>query len=330
VPTSYPGNTRLIYGAIQSAKGTPASAPTIVFRLRDQAAMDPGRVIIQLPETDGSSQQSPNSVVGSSPAGGFGTWMRSSEFDWLAQCCLGADADSGSADPWTHTATPTQAMPYVTFWDVIPGVQCTRYDDCRVGTLGAAGTALQGIDVTVANIVALSSTLGVTEPTAPSAPASDEAMSYAMVQATIGGSRPFTVDGWTININRNVTVLHGDNGLGAYDSVPGIFAVDGTLRKIYVSDADYRKFHGGSSSATTLTSTIFAEALDLLIQASASRSVRFTSAAMEYTAATVPVNVDGTPIIQEQTFQTQRQAAIASNLTVVTKNAKATPATVAA
>lgn len=324
------GNTRLIYGAIQSVKGTAATTPTIVFRLRDQASLDPGRTIIQLPETDSSTQQPSNSVVGSEPNGGFSTWMRSSEFDWLAQCCLGANADSGSADPWTHTATPTQAMPYVTFWDVIPGVQCTKYVDCRVGTLSAAGQSLQGIEVTVANIVALSASLGATEPTTPTAPASDAAMSYPMVTATIGGSHPGTVDAWTLNINRNVTVLHGDNGLANFDSVAGLFAVDGTLRKIYVSDADYRKFHGGSTSATTLTTTIFAETLALLIQSASGRSVEFDSTAMEYTAATVPVNVDGAPVIEELSFRTQRQAAIANNLTVITKNAKATPVTVAA
>lgn len=330
MPTSYAGNTRLLYGAIQSGKGVAASTPTIVFRIRDQAAMDPGRTIIQLPETDGSSQQPLNVVVGSAPTGGFGTWMRASEFDWLAQCALGADADSGSADPWTHTATPTQSMPYVTFWDVIPGVQCTKYIDCRVGTLGAAGSALQGIEVSVSNIVALSAALGATEPTTPTAPASDRPFSYPMVTTTIGGSAPGTVDAWTLNINRNVTLLHGDLGLASYDSVPGIFAVDGSFRKIYVSDADYRKYHGGSSGATTLTTTIFTEALDLLIQAAVGRSVRFTSLAMEYTATTVPVNVDGTPIIEEQTFTLQRQAAIADSLTIVTKNAKATPVTVAA
>jgi hypothetical protein len=324
------GNTRLVYAAIQSGKGSAASTPTIVFRLRDQASLDPGRTIIQLPETDSSTQQSPDSVVGAEPGGGFATWLRSSEFDWLAQAVLGANADTGGSDPFTHTATPTQAMPYVTFWDVIPGVQCTKYIDGRIGTLSLAGQSLQGIEATIGNIVALSAALGATEPTAPTAPATDAAMSYPMVTVTIGGSHPGTVDSFTLNINRNVTILHGDNGLASFDSVPGIFAVDGSFRKIYVSDADYRKYHGGASGATTLTTTIFAEALDLLIQAAVGRSVEITSAAMEYTATTIPVNVDGSPIIEEQSFRTQRQAAIASNLTIVTKNAKATPVTVAA
>jgi hypothetical protein len=330
VPTSYAGNTRLIYGAIQSAKGTPATTPTVVFRLTGDSAMDPGREIIQLPETDSSAQQPNSVVVGSSPVGGWGGWLRPAEFDWLAQATMGANADTGASDPWTHTATPTQAMPYVTLWDVIPGVQTTRYDDCRIGSLSASGEALQGIAYTVGDVHGLSATLGVTEPTAPTAPAAGAAMSYPNVTCTVGGATPGTFDSWSITVNRNITVLRGDLGLASYDSVPGVFAVEGTLRKVYASDADYRKFHGGSTGATTLTTTIFAEALSIAVVQSSSRSVTFTSSAVEYTETTVPVNVDGTPILQTMSFRTQRQATIANNLTIVTKNAKATPATLTA
>ena len=320
-----PGNTRVIYGAIQSAKATPAATPTHKFMLNGDSAGTPGREIIQLPETDSSSQRADNTVVGSSPVLSWTNWVRGSEFAFLAKGIQGANADAG-AGPYTHEATPTLSMPYYTFWDVIPGVQCTRYEDCRFNTLGVSGEALAGIAYT-ASVVALSATLGVTEPVAPAAAATDTKYSYPMVAVTIGGVRPFTFDAFSLTINRNITVLRGDNGLNAYDSIAGVYVVEGTGRKIYVSDADYRKFHGGAAAATTLTTTIFTEALDILLTAAAGNTIDFAAPAIEYTETTVPVNVDGAPILETVAFSTKRQATLAANLVIVTTNSLATPAT---
>jgi hypothetical protein len=320
-----PGNTRVIYGAIQSAKGTPAATPTHKFSVNGDSAGNPGRELIQLPETDASAQRADNTVVGSSPVLAWTNWVRGSEFAFLAKGIQGANADSGGPT-FLHAATPTLAMPYYTFWDVVPGVQCTRFDDCRFNTLGISGQALAGIAYNV-SIVGLSATLGVTEPVAPAAQATDIKYSYPMVAVTIGGTTPGTFSAFSITINRNVTVLRSDLGLAAYDSVPGIYAVEGTFEKIYLTDADYRKMHGGSAGATTLTTTIFTESLSLLMLAAANNQITFVSSGIEYTETTVPVNVDGSPIIQALSFNTKRQATWANNLTVNTTNTLATPAT---
>ncbi len=319
------GNTRLIYAAIQTGKGSPTAAPTHVFRLSGDGSLDPNRQIIQLPETDSNSQRPSSRVVGAEPSGGWQGWLRPSEFALLARAIMGANADSGGG-PYTHTATPVAATPYLTLWDVIPGVQCTRFDDARLSQLGVSGQSLAGIQYTC-QAIALSATLGVTEPVVPAAPASDADMTYPMVTVTIGGAHPGTVDQFSLTINRNVSILRGDNGLAAYDSVVGQFDVSGSFNKIYVSDADYRKFHGGSPAATTLTTTIFSEALDLLIAIDATHAVQFTSSGIEYTETRVPVNVDGSPVIETQSFNTQRQATWANNLTIVTKNDGATSTT---
>jgi hypothetical protein len=115
-------------------------------------------------------------------------------------------------------------------------------------------------------------------------------------------------------------------GFAAFDSIPGIYTVEGTGRKIYVSDADYRKYHGGASAATVLTTTIFTEALDILLTAAVGNTIDFASPAIEYTETTVPVNVDGAPILETLSFSTKRQATLAANTVIVTTNALATPA----
>lgn len=315
------GNTRLIYAAIQTAKGAVAATPTHVFRVNGDAAINPDRILIQLPETDASAQRPDNNVVGADPKGGWSGWMRASEFAFLGRAVQGTNVDSG-AGPFTHTASPSKALPYLTLWDVIPGLQTTRFDDSRISRLSASGEALQGVAYSI-EAIALTATLGVTEPVAPAAPATDLKYSYPLVTVTIGGSAPGTHDAWSIDINRNVSILRGDLGLAAFDSVAGQYDASGTFRRIYVSDGDYRKFHGGAASSTVLTTTIFTEALNIKIAESATLQVVFDSNGIEYTAITVPVNVDGAPILETLSFSTKRQAVWADNMEIITKNALA-------
>jgi tail tube protein len=306
------GNSRLIYAGKQSAKGTPNTTPTEVFPLSGDGALNPDREIIQLPETDNSSQESDRTVVGSSPKGTWTGWLRAKQFKLLAEGVMGATAGTPTA-----TATPTKTLPYYTLFDVIPGKQCTQYNDVRISSVSCAGEALQGVSYSV-EAVALSAVLGAAEPS--TALPVDAKYSYPLVAVTIGGVRPFTHDAFSITVNRNVSLLRGDSGLASFDSWPGLFSVSGTFRKIYETDADYRKQHGGAAAATVLTTTIFSETLSLLVSADATHSVEFVSAGIEYTDITVPVNVDGSPILQTLAFNTKRQATWASNLTIITKH----------
>jgi hypothetical protein len=306
------GNTRLIYVGKQTAKGTPQTTPTEVFELSGDGALNPNREIITLPETDANSQRSDSVVVGSSPGGAWTGWLRATQFDLISEGIMGLIAGTT-----TKTATPAQALPYYTMFDVIPGVMCTQYNDVRFSSVTVSGEALQSVQYSC-EAVALSAILGATNPATPALP-TDLKYSYPLVVVTIGGAHPGTHDSFSITINRNVSVLRGDMGLASYDSWPGQFDVSGTFRKIYETDADYRKIHGGAAAATTLTTTIFTESLSLLIAESGARSVEFVSSAIEYRSIEVPVSVDGSPILQTLTFDTTRQATWSNNMTVITK-----------
>ncbi len=306
------GNSRLIYAAKQSAKGTPNTTPTEVFPLSGDGALNPNREIIQLPETDASSQRADSRPVGASPGGTWTGWLRAKQFKMLAEGVMGATAGTPTA-----TATPTKTLPYYTMFDVIPGVMCTQYNDVRIASVAVSGEALQGVSYTV-EAVALAAVLGATEPVL--ALPTDLTYAYPFVKVTIGAVWPGTHDAFSLTINRNVTLLHGDLGLLSFDSHPGLFSVEGTFRKIYSTDADYRKIQGGAAAATVLTTTMFSEALSLLIAEDATHSVEFISSGIEYTSIEVPVNVDGSPILQTLTFNTKRQAVWSNNLQIVTKH----------
>jgi len=305
------GNTRILCVGKQVAKGTPQTTPTVFFPLSGDAALNPNREIIQLPETDASSQRADSVVVGASPGGGWTGWLRGSQTKLLAEGIMG----SVSGTP-TQTAIPVSALPYYTIFDVIPSQQCTRYDDVRFASLTVASEALQGTTYT-AEAVALSALLNATPPsiTLPT----DTKYGHSYLTTTIGGSAPGTHDAVSITINRNVTLLRGDMGLAIFDSWPGIFEVTGTFRKIYTNDDDYNKIHGGAAAATVLTRTVFSETLSILYAEDATHSVEFVSSGVEYTEITVPVNVDGSPILQTLTFNTKRQATWANNLSIISK-----------
>jgi hypothetical protein len=306
------GNSRLIYAAKQTAKGTPNTTPTEVFPLSGDAALNPNRAIIQLPETDASSQRSDSVVVGASPGGGWQGWLRAKQWKMIAEGIMGATAGTPTA-----VATPTKTLPYYTMFDVIPGEQCTQYNDVRFASVTVSSEALQGAQYSV-EAVALSAVLGAAEPSL--ALPTDTKYSHSYVKVTIGAAWPGTHDAIAITINRNVTLLRGDMGLAIYDSHPGLFEVTGTARKIYESDADYRKIHGGAAAATVLTRTVFTESLQILYEEDVTHSVSFDSTGIEYTEIAVPVNVDGAPILQTLTWNTRRQAVWANNMTITTKH----------
>ena len=306
------GNSRLLYVAKQSAKGTPNTTPTEVFPVSGDAAMNPNRAIITLPETDASTQRADSVVVGSSPGGGWTGWLRAKQFKLLAEGIMGTTAGTPTA-----TATPAKVLPYYTIFDVIPGKQTTQYNDCRFSSLTVSSEALQGTQYSV-EVVALAAVLGAAEPSL--ALPTDTKYSHSYLTTTIGGVAPGTHDAISITINRNVAYLRGDLGLAIYDSHAGMFDVTGTARKIYETDADYRKIHGGASGATVLTRTIFTETLSILYSEDGTHSVEFVSTGIEYTDIQVPVNVDGSPILQTLTWDTRKQATWANNLTINTKS----------
>lgn len=299
------GNTRVICVGEQTAKGTPVAAPTVFFPLSADAAMSPGREIITLPETDASSQRADNEVVGASPGGGWSFWWRDSAALLIAEAIQGAMA--------AGVATPQQAQPYYTIWDVIPGEQCTKYDDCRFGQLTVAGQSLQGITATVESVLALKATLGATPPTITLP--TDRKFAYPHVQVRPGGVHLGTHDSFSITINRNLTYLRGDRGLDIYDTWPGIYEVTGQMVRTMEDDTEYRKVHGGSAAATALTTDIFTESLEIELD-DGTNSTLFESAGIEYTSVTQPVAVEGAPILETLEFNTKRQAAIADNLTI--------------
>lgn len=308
MPTLLPGNTRTLYVGEQSAKGTAQATPTLKLRVTD-CSLDPNRTLITLPETDATSQEPGQVVVGAQPGGQFTKWLRPSEDELLIEALLGTDAGAG-------VYTPSVTTPWLTIYEVIPGVLCTRYTDCRVVAATYSGGAGQGISAQY-TIAALSALAGQSEPGSPANYASDRALVYPDVTVTRGGTHAGDVDAFTLTVDRGGAYFFGDNGLSPVDRPNGLFAVNGSLTLAFQNDQEYRAFNTGSTAGTSLTTSIYEQALQILVDnASASLSVLFDMDSIQYTSFPVGLNTDGSPITVAAAFRTEPQATMAGNLTV--------------
>jgi Phage tail tube protein len=318
--TLIPGNTRVIYTAVQSAKGTAATTPTRKLRLTGDA-LDPGRSLITLPETDSTSQQPNPAVVGAEPGNTFDTWLRPNDCDMLLYALQGASADSGSGN-YTHSLTPVVATPYLTIWDVVPGYSTTKYVDARIVNASIGGSAGQGITAQW-TARALTALTNQTEPAVPASFSTDVAMTYPDVTVTRGGSHAGDVDAFTIDINRGGAYFHGDNGLTAADYVNGLYGCTGSMTLAFQNAQEYSSFNTGATNGTALTTTLYSQALIIAIAIDTNTSVTFTSSGVTYTAFPIGLDTGGGPVTVAAGFQTTAQATWANNMTVSVKNQNA-------
>src|SRR4051812_40668047 len=132
----------------------------------EDCSLYPNPQYIQLAETDAASLQPDGVVVGAQPGGTFKKYLRPSEDDFLLYALLGKNVDSGTT-PKVHTAnmdaTAPFTTPYLTIWDIWPGVGCVRYDGVRLSELALSSQEGGAVEAQY-TVEALVATMGVTAP----------------------------------------------------------------------------------------------------------------------------------------------------------------------
>lgn len=327
----YAGNDRLIGIAKQVDKDTPAAAPTEVWRITGWTKEKP-RNLAPLEESDNSAQQGASHVT--SFGGGFTCelYMRPSEMDFIAEAVLGDNDDSSTSSPTTHTAVPTPDTSYYTVWEINPDAT-TKYDGCRATALSAQaqdeGQTEWRLSLT---FMALGVTHGGAQPLTDSQLAAllhDELpMLWAETTVEYDGASSGRTSACTININRNSARIQGDNGFRALDIIHGKFQVDGSVTRYLADNDTERAVDTGSESGTVATTDVFKEPLSVLVQRGSGgtlRQVLFTVAEAAYLEHTrVNDYSQGRPVAEVLPFESQPQAALEDNFSIVTVNAKTT------
>lgn len=314
-----PGNKRTLYAGTQVAKGTALTTPTHAFRLEDFTPGDV-RTRLTLAETDRTTQQPGNSIVGYAPGFTFKCYLRPSQAAFLFASLLGTNADTGSTN-YTHTQSALITTPYLTFYEEEPGVWCNQYVDCRVTQIQLDGQVGGALEATV-TVEALAFAGGATAPTL--AIGSDMPYVYPELQVIRASAHPGTASQFSVTIARNGARAQGDNGFSSIDYINGLFAISGQFTKYADTDTDQRQVDTGSTTGTVPTTTIYQETLAFLLTRDANTSIQIAIAAAEYISRQAALDTNGNPLAEVLGFRSDPQTTLAANVVVTVKDQLAT------
>jgi len=279
--------------AKQAAKGTPAAVAQYRTRVTG-GDVAPVRNTPDLAETGTSRLPYTSFVASMGVDGSPAVAVRDEMALELLYGALGSKAVAGVADPYTHTLTPANALPYFTFWVMRGDLIWERFTDCKISQAELVSEAEVALSLT-ATVVgskseALSAAVYATEATA--APLSGAGEAGTGVYVHHHGSGLLLVEGVAISrmervavtINNNAGRQMGDS-IFADDITEGAQEITIATRQRVAAEetALYNRLHYGTAtpaSGTDAVGTILelgAGGLDLMWrrQATPERSIRF-------------------------------------------------------
>lgn len=300
----------------QAAKGTAQTTPKFKLRVTGGVVV-PDVQILDLPETDSSIQRSKSVKVGSTVGGAIEGFIRSDEFSFLAYLHMGAVSTAGTS-PYTHTITAAAQLPYATIYNAFDSTALVeRLADCRVTELSARGGAGEALAYSAA-VLGLVGLEGETDPVL--AASTFEPLVYPNVTVTYDSVTTDIVQAFTIRSFRAGQVIQGDTGMTASDSVTGRWAVEGTLRVLFESDAIWRDWLTASTSGTAHSQTINLVPLNILASRGSSDEVSWDVDNAEIRKVTLVPDPSGNPLFYDIEWSAKPDATIANTLSIVAKN----------
>ena len=304
----------------QTAKGTPQTTPKFKLRVTGDI-VDPTVQILDLPETDSSIQRSKSIKVGELIEGNLSGFVRADEFGFLAYLHMGAVTVAG-VNPYTHTITAATQLPYATIYNAFDSTALvSRMADCRVGSLSCSGGSGQALAYS-AGVFGLVGVEGETDPVLT--PSAFEPLVYPHVTVTYNSATTDIVESFAITSERATTVIQGDTGMTASDSVTGRWGVTGTMRVLFETDAIWRDYLTGTTTGTAHSQVINTVPLNILCSRSATADeVSFDCDLAEIRNVTLVPDPSGNPLFYDVEWSAFPDPTIANTLTIVAKNTTA-------
>lgn len=289
---------------------------------------DPVRAIAPLSQSDKSVQQSANHVTAITPGFNFGTYGCPEYLDLIAEFLLGANDDSTTVDPTTHSAFPDQNGAYWGVLEVNPYGN-TRYDGCRCvsGSFTATDTGQTELQATGLTFLASGILKGVAAPDPLPAAASELPFIFAEATVKYDGSSEGRTSAFTVNVTRNSNRAPGDNGFTALAIVHGKFQGDATATR-YLADGDTeRALDTGTTGGTVPTTAIYTQAFSVLFNRGSGGTQRqflISLTEVAYVTNQIALDLNGAPLAEVLAFNNQPQDELADNMSIVTVNNKPT------
>jgi hypothetical protein len=318
------GNTAWLMYQKQTAKGTPASVAkaTTIKSPYSGGSISPTREFDQLAETDANRDQGVSYVKIGGVSGNPEVYVRDSSIGAFLFYVLGADAVTGTTN-FTHTITPAQSIPYVTFWSDLSDTLFERHQDCFVSSLEIKTSA--GAPLTAqANILGLQSTRLTSDPSTTEAIPLQSGYVYNFNNAnvTLAGGATALISSMDLTIDNNVTVQQTDNFL-PYDVVVGQRQVSLSFDMIFENLTEYNKFHYGTESGTAISNTIYTTSASFEFANGTNNNIALTLPTIAYEEFPIAPDVSGAPVTASVRAVGQRPTS-GSIITAVVKNQVAT------
>lgn len=291
--------------ALQTAKGSPAAAPTYkcFFAGGD---IGPYRRVGLLSTTDAHGFPTRASYAERFVQGEVEIFARPEPLGLLAYAALGAKAVSG-AGPFTHTFTSAATRPWVTFWRAVGnGTVIEQYIDCRVSKLRIISR--YGEPVRLAFEVRGRLARRRTANPGLAATVTDPFMHHhGKGTMTVDGAVISTIREIDVEVDNRDTARPGPLGTG-WDVVGGGERYGNVLLTGRIANAArYDLFHYGSTSpadATDSTLEPSTGSVDFRWVQSASRELRVDCAAMTPASFVgFAPNVSHDPMVETRAYQ---------------------------
>jgi hypothetical protein len=133
----------------QSAKGTPATVPTIKLLMNGAPSLAPTKERARLSMTDAGRDQGKAFTQLVSVGGDVPVYLHPEAISLLNYLVLGENADSGGPTNYQHIATPGDDLPWFTAWRMVGNVVHEKFVDCKLNSLQIEGSAGQPLSATL-------------------------------------------------------------------------------------------------------------------------------------------------------------------------------------
>lgn len=312
----------------ETTQGTPV-APASFVKLRKQMFM-----ISQEFEDirNGNVEDINNSVKKFlSYKGAFQTYLYPDEGGRLLTGALGKDVVSGAGDPWTHTITLLDALPFYTFEADFNSDQIIdRITDCKIDTfkLTAQAGELADLDISLfgCNPIGQGSPATVTFTDGVS---EGPMVMHQGVFTLTGPTDATTLQGQIqqlmLTISRNITVVKGPGSLVPIYLIEGVRKFDLRLVVEFSGPNIYQLTHFGANAATTASPTTGTGSLvaKFTSQAAPEHSIQITAPQFSFQHAAPAFSPSGELAVMTVDAVGYRSGATLP-LSVIVKNAIAT------
>lgn len=286
-----------IGAAKQTIKGTAIANPANKWPLAARPSLRPVKTRQRYTATDTGRDLGPAYTSQMLVQGDFQVYCEPQSIASLLYYALGANADSGTTPNYTHTLTPANDLPWVTFFRMVGAVVFEQFIDCKVTSLRIEGSAGNALLVTI-SVIGIQSTFSAADFTGtiiqPSGYLYPEGFGTLKLDTVAQPIQDFALE-----INNNLSPFQADN-YTLQDVDPGKreITLSFTMRLTgAIAAPDYRAFFYGSDVGTVLSPVVAMHAFDFTFtRVAVNTLLQILAPQVEY--ASVPIDADpgGAPI----------------------------------